>query len=96
MSKVTKKITAKKPASPRRNRATSAEAHSPRPSSKHDQILELLRRKQGASLEDMQKVSNWQPHSVRGFLSGIVKKRLGLKLQSSKSSDGQRRYTVAG
>jgi hypothetical protein len=33
---------------------------------------------------------------VRGFLSGIVKKRLGLKLQSSKSSDGQRRYTVAG
>jgi hypothetical protein len=96
MSKVAKKITNKKHASPRRSRVISGEEHGPGPSSKHDQILELLRRKQGASLEEMQKVSNWQPHSVRGFLSDTVKKRLGLKLQSSKSSDGQRRYSVAG
>ena len=64
--------------------------------SKHDQILALLRRKQGASLEEMQKVSGWQAHSVRGFLSGTVKKRLGLKLQSSKSKHGERRYEIAG
>jgi len=95
MSKVTRKITNKK-TGPRRNRMISPEERDPKAVSKHDQILELLRGKHGATLEDLQKVSNWQPHSVRGFLSGTVKKRLGLKLQSSKSSDGQRRYTVAG
>jgi len=66
------------------------------PISKHDQILNLLRRKQGASLDEMQKISGWQQHSVRGFLSGTIKKRLGLKLQSFKSKDGERRYAVAG
>jgi uncharacterized protein DUF3489 len=66
------------------------------PLSKHNQILNLLRRKQSASLEEMQTAAGWQPHSVRGFLSGTVKKRLGLKLQSSKAKDGERRYAIAG
>lgn len=61
--------------------------------SKHDQILRLLRRKQGASLNEIQKVSGWQAHSVRGFLAGTVKKRLGLKLSSDKS-DGTKHYFV--
>src|SRR6476646_1881144 len=61
--------------------------------SKHDQILGLLRRKQGASLDEIQEVSGWQAHSVRGFLAGTVKKRLGLKLSSNKS-DGTRHYFV--
>ncbi len=43
----------------------------------------------------MQSATGWQPHSVRGFLSGTVKKRLGLKLQSSKAKDGERRYAIA-
>jgi hypothetical protein len=68
----------------------------PRPKSKHDLILSLLRRKQGASLEEMQTASGWQAHSVRGFLSGTVKKRLRLKLQLSKTKDGNRRYAIAG
>ena len=62
--------------------------------SKHDQILNLLRRKQGASLAELQKASGWQAHSVRGFLAGTVKKRLGLKLTSDKSKDGERRYAI--
>jgi len=61
---------------------------------KHDQILNLLRRKQGASLEELQKVSGWQAHSVRGFLSGTVKKKLGFKLRSTVSKSGERRYAV--
>jgi hypothetical protein len=61
---------------------------------KSDVILTLLRRKQGASLEEMQKASGWQPHSVRGYLSGTVKKRLGFTLKSSKSPDGERRYVI--
>lgn len=66
-----------------------------RKSSKSDAVLNLLRRKRGASLEEMQKASGWQAHSVRGYLSGTVKKRLGLKLSSSKFPNGERRYTIA-
>jgi hypothetical protein len=65
-----------------------------RPASKTNQILNLLRRKQGASLEEMQAASGWQPHSVRGYLSGTIKKRMGLILSSTKSKDGERRYVV--
>jgi hypothetical protein len=64
-------------------------------STKSNAILNLLRRKQGASLEEIQKASGWQIHSVRGYLSGTVKKRLGLTLNSSKSPNGERRYTIA-
>jgi hypothetical protein len=63
--------------------------------SKHDLILSLLERKQGASLAEMQAAAGWQAHSVRGFLSGTVKKRLGLKLDSARSKDGELRYTIA-
>jgi hypothetical protein len=66
-----------------------------RDGSKHDQILSVLRRKQGATIAELQKVSDWQPHSVRGFLSGTVKKRLGLNLTSAKGKDGERRYSIA-
>jgi hypothetical protein len=62
-----------------------------RAKSKADQVLELLRRKQGASLEEMQKATGWQSHSARGFLSGTVKKRLGLKLGTNKTNDSERR-----
>ncbi|HEX3944960.1 MAG TPA: DUF3489 domain-containing protein [Rhizomicrobium sp.] len=65
------------------------------PKSKHELILSLLKRKQGASLAEMQAASQWQAHSVRGFLSGTVKKRLGLKLDSARSKDGELRYTIA-
>ena len=64
-------------------------------STKSDAILNLLRRKRGASLEEMQKASGWQIHSVRGYLSGTVKKHLGFTLNSSKLPNGERRYTVA-
>ena len=73
-------------------RSGNSPEHKP---SKSDAILHLLRRKQGASLEEMQKASGWQSHSVRGYLSGTVKKRLGLKLNSGKSQNGERRYTIA-
>ncbi|HEX3942939.1 MAG TPA: DUF3489 domain-containing protein [Rhizomicrobium sp.] len=62
--------------------------------SKHDLIIGLLRRRQGASLAEIQAASEWQAHSVRGFLSGTVKKRLGLKLESVRSKDGGLRYTI--
>ena len=48
-------------------------------------IVELLRRKEGATLADLTKATGWQPHSVRGFLSAQVGKKLGLKLKSTKT-----------
>ena len=57
-------------------------------------IIVLLRRKEGATLAELTKATGWQPHSVRGFLSAQVGKKLGLKLESTKREDGQRVYQV--
>jgi hypothetical protein len=62
--------------------------------SKSDRILKLLRRKNGASIENLQDATGWQAHSVRGFLSATVKKRLGLSLRSELSEKGERRYLI--
>jgi hypothetical protein len=63
--------------------------------SKHDALLKLLRGNSGTTLAQMQKATGWQPHSVRGFLSGTVKKKLGLRLMSKEGKNGERRYSVA-
>jgi len=87
---ITKAATAKKKVASAKPASDKA-----REGSKHDLILSLLRRKQGATIAELQTASGWQAHSVRGFLSGTVKKRLGLKLQSIKGKDGERRYSIA-
>jgi hypothetical protein len=61
---------------------------------KHAQLLSLLSRPEGATIEDMMQATNWQQHSVRGFLAGTVRKRLGLALTSSKSGGEARRYRI--
>ena len=62
---------------------------------KHDRVLGLLRARNGTTIAAISKVTGWQPHSVRGFLAGVVKKRLGLTLQSEKTKSG-RIYRVVG
>ena len=62
--------------------------------SKQDVVLALLRRPEGASVPEMVAATDWQPHSVRGFMSGAVKKRLGLEVISRKDKGGERRYHV--
>ena len=61
---------------------------------KAETILKLLRRSKGASLAELAKATGWQNHSVRGFLSGTVRKRMQLDLFSEKTEDGIRRYRV--
>jgi hypothetical protein len=77
---------------------TRTSAKPPKPAmasnSKSDQVLLLLRRKGGASIAELQKQTGWQPHSVRGFLSGTVRKKLGLELLSQRTEKGERRYSV--
>lgn len=64
--------------------------------SKRDALLKLLRSNSGATIAQMQKATGWQPHSIRGFLSGTVKKRLGLTIQSTQAKNGQRHYQIVG
>ena len=53
-----------------------------------------LRRPDGPSLKEPMRATGWLAHSVRGYLSGAVAKRMKLKLVSAKSEDGERRYSV--
>ena len=61
---------------------------------KHDRVLTLLSRAAGASIAEMMQATDWQQHSVRGFLAGTVKKKLGFKLTSSKAVGESRRYRI--
>lgn len=63
-----------------------------RAKTKKDVILALLRRKNGANISDLETSAGWQAHSVRGFLSGTVKKKLGLNLIVELRDGGGRRY----
>lgn len=62
---------------------------------KNAQLLQILSRPEGASIEDMMQATAWQQHSVRGFLAGTVKKKMGLALTSSKAEGDVRRYRIA-
>ena len=68
----------------------------PRAESKGAKILALIERAKGATLAEIMKASGWQPHSVRGFLSGTVGKKMGLAVSSTKAEDGERTYSVKG
>jgi hypothetical protein len=57
-------------------------------------ILDLLKRPGGATAKELVKTTGWQPHSVRGFLSGNVGKKMGLTVTSVRGEDGERRYSV--
>ena len=62
--------------------------------SKQDKIISLLKRPKGASLADIGKATDWQEHSIRGFMSGTLKKRLNLSIESDKDSRGVRKYRI--
>ena len=62
---------------------------------KQQTCLDLLCRQEGATIEELQAATGWQQHSVRGFLAGAVKKKLGLRLLSEKPDAGPRRYRIS-
>ncbi len=76
---------AKATAASKRQKAAATAATTPTPvdqpqairSTKQERMLILLSRPEGASIEEMMQAANWQQHSVRGFLAGTVKKKLG-------------------
>jgi Protein of unknown function (DUF3489) len=80
---------AKKPGKAEKSRSRPG-----RNGTKQEAVLALLRQPSGATMDAMKKATGWQQHSVRGFLTGVVKKRLKLKLGSAKVN-GVRVYRVA-
>ena len=60
-----------------------------RGASKQAKLIKLLERPGGASIDEMTKATGWQRHSIRGMMSGVLKKRLGLSIASEKKSAGE-------
>ncbi|MCU1248125.1 MAG: hypothetical protein JWQ49_1154 [Edaphobacter sp.] len=69
-------------------------AKATREGSKTATILELLKREGGVSLKGIMEATGWQAHSVRGFVSGTLGKKMGLTVVSTKGADGERTYTL--
>jgi Protein of unknown function (DUF3489) len=94
----------RKGARPRKARSTSkirskaarsqvAGRQQTRATSKQAQVLALLRGPDGATIASVMRSTGWQPHTVRGFLAAVVRKKLGLRLESDKV-DGERVYRI--
>jgi len=66
-----------------------------RDGSKKAEVLGLLKRKGGATLAQIMKATGWQAHSVRGFISGALGKKMGLTVNSVRREDGERVYSIA-
>jgi len=79
--------TSKKAAKPARKSAA------PRAESKGARILEMIARAKGATLAEIMKATDWQAHSVRGFISTAAKKH-GVKIESTKNEAGERTYRI--
>lgn len=91
-----KRADAKKPPTKATKPAAAKRGASPtREGSKKAVVLELIGRKQGATLAEIMKATGWQAHSVRGFLSGTIGKKMGLRVESAKREDGTRTYRIA-
>ena len=61
---------------------------------KSEQIIGLLKRANGASIAELAKATGWQDHSVRGFMSGTLKTKLGLEIVSARDDGKARRYQI--
>ena len=90
-----KRRPARKTAKKIRRGAINADAKTPaRGSTKQAIMIEMLKRPKGATIEQMTTRTGWQAHSVRGAISGTLKKKLGLVVTSEKPEEGPRRYRI--
>ena len=89
--KAAKKEAKAKPVSKKADRPTDGQ---PREGSKKQIVLDMMRRKNGATLAEIAKATEWQNHSIRGFIS-IAAKKQGLKIESTKNEAGERTYRIA-
>ena len=79
-----------------KRKAAAEQAKAPkREGSKQSRVIQMLRAPGGATVAQLAKAFGWQPHTVRGFFAGALKKKLGLKITSEKAEGGERVYRIA-
>lgn len=93
--KSAQKTTHAKKATKAPKKSAESKADGPRQGSKTAQVIALLQRKNGATLTEIMEATAWQAHSVRGFISGTLGKKMGLIVTSIKREDGARVYSIA-
>ncbi len=92
--KIARKAKVQRPAGKAKASRTASQSQGAiRSGSKLDQIVTLLRRPAGATIAQMMTATGWQAHSVRGAISGALKKKLSLTVESEKT-DGDRIYRI--
>jgi hypothetical protein len=96
MAKTSKAKTskAKTRTSPKRKVQAKAKTPGTRANSKQAQLIEMLKRPEGATIEEIVKKFDWKAHTVRGALAGALKKKLGLNVQSEKVEGRGRVYRI--
>lgn len=90
--KQSRKVALKRPAAAPLARR-SKQDHTPGKGTKTDMVVALLRQPSGATLTALMRATQWQAHSVRGFVSGQLGKRMGLRVKSFRR-DGDRVYRL--
>jgi hypothetical protein len=91
------KATSKKaPAKPkqRHTKRPKAGTSATRDGSKKAEVVELMSRKSGAALDEIMELTGWQAHTVRGFVSGTLIKKMGLTVESLRSEEEGRFYRI--
>ena len=87
---------AESPKKTTRAKKTPTAANGSREGSKTATVLELMKRDGGVTAKELMSVTGWQAHSVRGFISGTLGKKMGLTVVSTKGENGERTYTIQG
>ncbi len=76
--------------------AKAAKPGGPRAGTKQALLIDLLKRKKGATIDEIIEATGWQAHSVRGAISGTLKKKLGLTVTSEQIEKRGRVYRIVG